>query len=67
MSYLVSPRCILPCTRIRNYSNSHVTVDWFHSGVANLDENARTIDDYAPTEAPYRARLGHIFYHGFEE
>jgi hypothetical protein len=66
MSYLVSPDCAAPCSRILNYSNSQVVVDWFRTGVANTQENARTINDYGPTAAQYRASLGRIFYDGFE-
>ena len=66
MSYLVSPDCAAPCPRILNYSNSQVVVDWFRTGVANTQENARTINDYGPTAAQYRASLGRIFYDGFE-
>ena len=66
MSYLVSPDCTAPCPRILNYSNSQVVVDWFRTGVLNSQENARTINDYGPTAAQYRASLGRIFYDGFE-
>lgn len=61
------PHCILPCIRILNYSNPHVTVDDFKTGVANMEENARTINQYAPITAQYRASLGRIFYDGFQD
>ena len=68
MSYYASTCAVPPsqCPRILNYSNAQVMVDWFRTGVANAQENARTINDYGPTAAQYRASLGRVFYDGFE-
>jgi len=41
-------------------------VDWFHTGIAGQQENAKTIKDYASAAAQYRASVGRIFYDGFE-
>jgi Metallo-peptidase family M12 len=67
MSYWVDPNCTLPCTRILNYSNHSVVVDWFRTGVAGLDENALTIDATAPATALYRSNIRRIFYDGFQD
>jgi hypothetical protein len=65
LSYYLSA-CIAPCPRVLFYSNSQVSDDWFHTGVAGYAENARTILDYGPVEAQYQLSLGRIFYDGFE-
>jgi hypothetical protein len=66
MSYIVSPQCSGLCSRVQNYSNSHVSVDWFQTGVLNDQENYRVITDVAPVTAQYCASLGRIFADGFE-
>lgn len=56
-----------PCPRILYYSNPNVIVDdWFHTGIANQQENARLIAEIAPIQAQYRASVGRIFADGFE-
>lgn len=65
MSYQEST-CTSPCTRILNYSNGHVVVDSFHTGIVNQQENARVINDVAPITAQYCGSLGRIFADGFE-
>ena len=57
----------VPCTRILNYANPAVYVDWFHTGTANHN-NASVIHEFAPAPytASYRASLGRIFADGFE-
>jgi len=69
MSYYTSTCAPSPpsCPRILNYSNAQVTVGWFHTGIADQQENARTINDYGvPYAGQYRTSLGRIFYDGFE-
>ncbi len=58
--------CNGQCPQILNYSNAAVTVDWFHTGIANQRENARVIAEFDHTTAQYRASLGRIFADGFE-
>lgn len=65
MSYQVSPSCVTYCTRILNYSNPQVSVDWFQTGTGNRN-NAAVIQEVAPVTAQYRATLGRIFADGFE-
>lgn len=55
------------CPRVRHYSNASVCDDWFHTGLADQHENARTIADYGPAyTAQYQLSVGRIFYDGFD-
>jgi hypothetical protein len=42
------------CTRIMNYSNPDVVVDWFRTGVANAADNAQLIADWWSYPTTYR-------------
>ena len=65
MSYLVYPNCGAPCTRILNYSNPSVQVDWFMTGTSAAN-NALVIQTYANTTAQYHASVTRVFANGFE-
>lgn len=57
--------CTLLCPRILHYSNPGVYAGWFQTGTPWRD-NARLIDEIAPTTALYRTSLGRIYADGFE-
>lgn len=65
MSYYTA-QCGTLCKRVLNYSNAQVYVDIFHTGIQDMQENARVIQEFAPATAQYRASLGRIFADGFE-
>ncbi|MCQ4167714.1 M12 family metallo-peptidase [Tahibacter harae] len=62
MSYPLSPSlCTSPCSRILNFSNADIWVDWFRTGRPDQRENARVLNEFAPVTAQYRLSLGRIF------
>jgi hypothetical protein len=55
------------CPIVLNYSNAEVNADvWFKTGIKDKRENARVIEEFAPTTAQYRLDVGRIFYDGFQ-
>ena len=67
MSYPIDPKlCTVPCSDYLVFSNAAVWIDWFHTGQADVSENARVITYSAPVTAQYRLSLGRIFADGFE-
>jgi hypothetical protein len=53
------------CPRFQHYSNPNIVVDWFVTGSATHD-NARLINEEAPTLAAYRDSQGRVFKNGFD-